>query len=116
MLKEAEENAVFDKAKKGVINITYEFDNLLSKLEILLSKNISVDPLLSKSLVANLNQIKRLYNSKQLTKIETQKYLNQLNYTLSVFTFDFLIKELQKNSQSTPKGSQKGVVIDVTEE
>jgi len=72
--------------------------------------------ILSKSLVANLNQIKRLYNSKQLTKIETEKYLNQLNYTLSVFTFDFLMKELQKNSQSTPKGSPKGVVIDVTEE
>ena len=114
MLKEAEENAVFDKAKKGVINITYELDNLFTKIENLLDKNLPVDKVISKTLAANLNCIKFLYNSKSLTQIESKNYLNQLNYSLNVFIFDFLSKEL--NSQSSQKTTNKGVVIDVTEE
>jgi hypothetical protein len=40
-----------------------------------------------------------------------------LNYTLNVFLFDYLAKELKNKSESNVKGtSTKGVVIDVTEE
>jgi hypothetical protein len=33
MIKEAEENALLDKSKKSLVNITYELDNLLAKLK-----------------------------------------------------------------------------------
>jgi molecular chaperone DnaK len=43
MIKEAEDNAKLDKAKKSLVNVTYEFDNLLNKAEIFLNGLTSLD-------------------------------------------------------------------------
>ena len=39
MIKDAEENALFDKSKKSIVNITYELDNLILKNELLSENN-----------------------------------------------------------------------------
>jgi molecular chaperone DnaK len=115
MIKEAEENALADKGQKGLTNITYELDNLLSKIDAISEKNITLNPTIEKYLQEILVEIKELYNSNQSTKISIS-LLDDLRYVGDLLIIDFLKKELNSGSKKSDIDSKKGVVIDVTED
>jgi molecular chaperone DnaK len=114
MLTEAEQNASLDKSKKAVVNITYELDNLFSKVENCTNKyfkNLNTDA--ENAFNQTLLQIKELYNSTDLTKLNSGSLTN-LKFTFNVILSSFLQKEL-KNKGVSKSSVGAGSVIDVTE-
>jgi molecular chaperone DnaK len=106
MIKEAEENANFDKAKKALINITYEFDSLLSKAEKFLDESsLFEDEELYFTEV--LNHLKTLYKSKELTefsKILSKDFKNASNFLRAKYL------KLESSKQSGTSDSKKKVI------
>jgi molecular chaperone DnaK len=115
MIKEAEENALFDKSKKSLVNITYELDNLLSKSHILVEKKLlSTNPsdLYFEEL---LKEIKQLYKLSNFRQISTET-LDTLKYAYNLVVLDYFKKQLNQTTNSSEKPSNgKGAVIDVTD-
>ena len=102
MLKDAEENAILDKSKKSLVNITYELDNLLSKSELLLnrvSKDASNSSLYFSTL---LEELKDLYLNNKFNAIYSDS-LESLD-----FAYNVLVLEKLKNEMSTLRSSKKG--------
>ena len=114
MIKEAEENALFDKSKKSLVNITYELDNLLGKADILLDKILLSNT--SAKLYFNelLKEIKTLYKTNKFKAISSQKISN-LKYAYSVLILEYFKSQLLTTSSQEGKQSSKGTVIDVTD-
>jgi molecular chaperone DnaK len=82
MIKVAEENAVFDKSKKALINITYEFDGFLTKVEKLgykISKNDSNAQIYFNKLIG---QLKNLYNSNKISSFKLTNIKNAINFLI----------------------------------
>jgi molecular chaperone DnaK (HSP70) len=115
MIKEAEENALADKGKKAITNITYELDNLLSKIDIILEKNFVENSDIQNYFYEILNEIQELYNSNQLTKISISA-LDNLKYAANILLINYLKKELLEENKKSETNSKKGVVIDVTDD
>jgi molecular chaperone DnaK len=115
MLEDAEKNAMEDKSKKSLVNITYEFDNLLLKAE----KLIESFPSLNKSSIQYfeelIKEIKMLYLNNKLDKIFMDS-LKDLKYAYSVLILEFLKVKLADSDKGDSGPDDKGVVIDVTEE
>jgi molecular chaperone DnaK len=116
MIEEAEANAADDKSKKSLVNITYEFDNLLAKIEPVLNNSNLKD---KSSYICCTELIKKLKSEFKQNNLEiiSTDYLSKLDYAYSVYLIDFFkdeLTKLQTNKQSDESG--KGVVIDVTEE
>jgi molecular chaperone DnaK len=111
MIKEAEENATFDKSKKSLVNITYELDNMLLKAEKLLESQVlttfNEESYIYFSEV--LKEIKTAYKEKEFLKISNE-YLNDLKYGYNLLLLEYFQKQLNIRSKN------KNVVIDVTEE
>jgi molecular chaperone DnaK len=116
MIEDAEKNASNDNARKGLVNITYEFDNLLAKSEALINNNPTLDTPAFNYFKELLIGIKNEYLSNNLENI-VEKYLNKLKYCYGIMVIDFFKNELQNpNISKQSKNSGEGVVIDVTEE
>ena len=117
MIEEAEKNAANDKAKKALVNVTYEFDNLLAKSEDFINKNDKLDTLAFSYFKELLIVIKNEFKVSNLETIST-KYLDKLKYCYGIMVVDFFKAELQNSSNESNISSDagKGVVIDVTEE
>ena len=113
MLKEAEENALLDKSKKSLVNITYELDNLLFKSEILLTKVLSQDTSAKRYFKAVLKEVKTAYKLNKFTKISS-KSINKLKYAYSLVVLDYFKNQLSNNSARSQQSSSKGTVIDIT--
>ena len=109
MIQDAEENSSIDKAKKSLVNVTYEMDNLFSKCEILLDKVYTVETDVYLYFTEVLKEIKELYMLNEFDKIKSIA-INELEYVHNLILFEFFKKELMKTS------STKGNIIDVTEE
>jgi molecular chaperone DnaK len=116
MLEDAEKNAMADKSRKSLVNITYEIDNLLLKSE----KLIDTFPSLNKASIQYfeevIKQLKSNYVQNKLSLI-SEKTVKDLKYAYSVLVLEFLKSKLNEKKDSGNKNSDgKGVVIDVTEE
>nr|AYO28289.1 heat shock protein 70 [Synura sphagnicola] len=86
MVKEAEENALLDKSKKSFVNVSYEIDNLIAKLESLLETNQSISHTRAYRLVESvLNGIKHSYKSGQFDSI--LKKFGKLAKKASIYVF-----------------------------
>ena len=114
MIKEAEENALFDKSKKSLVNITYEFDNLLGKADILLDKILLSNTPSKLYFNELLKEVKTLYKTNKFKAISSQK-INNLKYAYSVLILEYFKSQLLKSSNQDSKPSSKGTVIDVTD-
>ena len=118
MVKEAEENAALDKAKKSFVSITYELDNLFFKVETSLEKinSLSLSTLSSARLLNFLfKRIKQYYKLGQLQKIINSKNnLVKLEQVINLLILECLTKKTS-NLGSTEKGNLDGV-IDVTDQ
>ena len=117
MIKEAEENALLDKSKKSLVNITYELDNLLAKSEIMLEKTILETTEAKEYFVEVLKEIRSLYKAKKFKSISSQK-IETLKYAYSLLILEYFKRELANtsgNSQSGNSSATSGTVIDVTD-
>jgi len=112
MIEDAEKNAALDRAKRSLVNITYEFDNLLNKIEKFNNTDILENSETKKYFNQILKRIKVNYKTNNFKEI----YLNDLE--LLQKSYSYLVLESTKNSlpKSPNDNSGKGVVIDVTEE
>ena len=118
MIKEAEENSSFDKAKKSLVNINYEFDNLLAKAEILLDEITSSDLNTSveyESYSEFLKKLKEFYEANSLTEIFST-LLDELDYFITILTFESIKNILLQGKDDSSNSKGKGVVIDVTDD
>jgi molecular chaperone DnaK len=115
MIKEAEKNAAFDKAKKSVVNITYELDNFLSKSEILIEKIIDKNSNSGIYFEELLNQIKEAYTENSFSEIQL-KILDNIKYAINASLLNYFQGKLSKKNPSSKSSQGKGVVIDVTED
>ena len=103
-----------NKSKKALVNITYELDNLIAKNEIILEKSSNSSTLQIEYAIEIIKEIKTLYQTNQLRKIESE-CLDNLKYAYSLLVLDSFKEELNKKP-NTSNSDGKGVVIDVTEE
>jgi molecular chaperone DnaK len=110
MIKEAEENASSDKSKKSIVNITYEFDNLLSKTEKVSKKYLSGTTKSEKYFNQIVKNCKKAYRTNNLIKLN-ESLLNDLKYSSSIALLEYLKKQLSGKSKGN--NPDKGKVIDV---
>ena len=116
MLEDAEKNAMADKSRKSLVNITYEIDNLLLKSEKLIDTFPSLNKVSVQYFEEVIKQLKSNYTKNKLTQI-SEKTVKDLKYAYSVLVLEFLKSKLNdKNGAGGNNPDGKGVVIDVTEE
>ena len=113
MIKEAEENAALDKSKKSLVNITYEFDNLLSKVEGFTEKYLINNTTSETYFLETLKEIQDSYSQDKFSSIISLKLIENLKYAYSIIVLEYFKNELNKKSGNK---SQKGVVIDITDD
>ena len=116
MIEDAEKNASADKSRKSLVNLTYEFDNLLAKAEKLSDTVTNTTKTSMLYFEETIKDIKNAYLTNKLMNVSNQ-LLDELKYAYSVLVLEFLKTQIAEGS-SNSKGSDdsKGVVIDVTEE
>ena len=105
MIEDAESNALRDKSKKSIINITYEFDNLLNQCEILLESEtfIGFDAIdYCEELMAETSL---LYKNNSLSEISSS------TKDFKSF-FNFILLEFIKNKISKSRLKTSGKFID----
>ena len=107
MLEDAEANSRLDKSRKSMINITYEFDNLLSKCEVLLDSEISFSFSTAVYYEELVNEIKERYKENKLNKLYSES-LRDLKYIYNVMALEYVKLNLNQS-----KDIRKGNVIDV---
>ena len=114
MIQEAEENASYDKSKKSLVNIAYEFDNLLAKYDKLSTSwiGISKDQDVEEYLAESIKEAQFAFKQKRFS--EFPSIIQNIKYAFNVSLLDFFQKELLKDSNS--EKTRKGPVIDITEE
>jgi len=112
MIKEAEENAIFDKTKKSLVNITYELDNLLYKYETLYEKvsTINLDSMLYFSEL--INELKELYKNNSFNKIYKDS-ISSLKFAYNVLIVEYIKNELVNKSFEKKDNSTNNNIIDV---
>jgi molecular chaperone DnaK len=119
MITEAEKNASFDKTKKSLVNITYEFDSVLLKCEILSDKFVPLNNISEISFDETIKELKHFYTFNKFNKMKLTS-LDRLKYAANVRLLEYLREKLINKPSSTSndgkKDNGKGVVIDITED
>ena len=106
MIQEAEENAAFDKSKRSLVNITYELDNLLSKISKFEDTNtFSYDSELQKYFSQSYQKLQTLYSQKNYQAMLSS--LDYFNHAVNLLTMEFMKDRFLSKKQ-------KGNVIDIT--
>jgi hypothetical protein len=111
MIQEAEENAMFDQSKKALVNVTYELDNTLSKLDKLedFLRSNSIDSDIESFLFESFQELQFIYQQKEFKTIPT--LLKNINYGYNLLLIEYFRQEFSsQNGEAKPKGK----VIDVT--
>jgi hypothetical protein len=111
MIQEAEENATFDQSKKALVNVTYELDNTLSKLDKLedFLRSNSIDSDIESFLFESFQELQFIYQQKEFKTIPA--ILKNINYSYNLLLIEYFRQEFSsQNGEAKPKGK----VIDVT--
>jgi molecular chaperone DnaK len=109
MLKEAEENSLFDKSKKSLVNITYELDNLLLKCESFLTEKQNIQTTSILYLTEILKQIKTLYNKNSFKQISTDS-IKSLMFVYNILVLEYVKQQINKSPKSSNSNDN---IIDV---
>jgi molecular chaperone DnaK len=113
MIKEAEENSLFDKSKKSMVNITYELDNLFSKIELLIEKEfIKTESTIASYFQELVKEMKEFYRSNNLTKISIESIPN-FKYLYNLLVLDYVKSSLSGAGNETKRTKKSDNVIDV---
>jgi len=119
MIKEAEENSLFDKSKKSMVNITYELDNLLSKAEILIEKQlIKKDSVAMDAFIELLKEVKQLYKKNNFMKISSD-CLKNLKYIYNILVLEYIksdVINLKSNDSSRAKSDHHVIDVELADE
>jgi len=108
MLEDAEKNAFLDKSRKSLVNITYELDNLLVKMQkvLELATNFSIESKNSFSLV--MEYLISSYFENNLQTISS-KILKDLTFCATILLVEFLKQQLLKGEAANKNDS----IIDI---
>jgi hypothetical protein len=107
MIKEAEENSLFDKSKKSMVNITYELDNLLAKAEILIEKElIKTDSISMDYFLELLKEVKEFYKKNNFTKISSD-CLKNFKYIYNILVLEYIKSDVINFKSNSSSGSSK---------
>ena len=112
MIKAAEENAMLDKTKKSLVNITYEVDNFLSKVDKLSDKNLLENKVSKKYFDEILKELKMFYKKNELTKINS-KTLETLNNSYNLMIVEYFTSLLESNSSG--QNNSKDNIVDIVD-
>ena len=112
MIKDAEENAATDKAKRSLVNITYEVDNFLSKVDKLSDKNLLENKVSKKYFDEILKELKIFYKKNELTKINS-KTLENLNTSYNLMIVEYFTSLLESNNSG--QNNSKDNIVDIVE-
>ena len=117
MIEDAEKNASADKSRKSLVNITYEFDNLLSKAEKLSETLTSPTKPSVLYFEEIIKEVKLAYLNNDFNKISSH-LLTDLKYAYSILVLEFLKTIISQGNDNlnNPTDDNKGVVIDVTDD
>ena len=117
MIEDAEKNASADKSRKSLVNITYEFDNLLAKAEKLSETLTSPTKSSAMYFEEVMKEVKLAYSNNDLNKLSSQ-LLDDLKYAYSILVLEFLKNTISQGTDNSENSSDKGkgVVIDVTDD
>ena len=112
MIQEAEENALLDKSKKSYVNITYELDNLIGKMEKV-NETISASSTQSFPVLEELmTTLKKCYKEGQFVMLR-----NNFNQYLPVISFCFLSEiatiRLREGKEDKKQTTSETDVVDV---
>lgn len=107
MIQEAEQNALIDKAKKSLVNITYEFDNLLVKMQKILRNERVLEKDSAQYFEMLYIEIKRLYAKNKLKTIFKEN-LKKIKFAYNILVLERIKRELDTNSNTS-----SGSIIDV---
>jgi molecular chaperone DnaK len=109
MIEDAEKNAILDKSKKSVVNITYELDNLLVKMKKVIetSNKFNMDSIRCFDLI--YQQLTGNYFENKFQII--LKSLKDLKFCTNALIFDFFKKELLKKA-----GADNVIDVDLAED
>ena len=113
MIQDAEKNASNDNLKKSIINICYEFDNLLVKVETVLDNTPNINLDTEAYILEIIKELKHICTTNKLTLL-TSKPFKDLKYAYNILLLEFLKSKIKKGGSDS--SNKKGVVIDVTEE
>lgn len=108
MLEDAEKNAFLDKSRKSFVNITYELDNLLAKMQKVFefTTNLNLASKMSLSLI--MNSLISCYFENKFQTIYS-KILKDLKFCAKILILEFLKKELLKEEIADKNGN----IIDI---
>ena len=114
MLEDAEKNSLVDNAKKALVNVTYELDNLLFKFEKLANKLTPKDMDVEQYLSLVTKGLKANYRDSNFSKLASFS-IDDLGFLYNVLVLEFLKNNLTfdgegKENSNTPRGK----VIDIT--
>jgi molecular chaperone DnaK len=112
MIKDAEENSASDKAKRSLVNITYEVDNFLSKVDKLSDKNLLENKVSKKYFDEILKELKMFYKKNELTKINS-KTLETLNNSYNLMIVEYFTSLLESNSLG--QNNSKDNIVDIVD-
>ena len=109
MIKAAEENAMLDKTKKSLVNITYELDNLFLKSENLIENLVSSNSSSALYFTEVLNEIKESFKLNKFNSI-SEISLSKLKYSYNVLVLEYLKKELSTKTTSKYKSNSDNII------
>jgi len=109
MIKAAEENAMLDKAKKSLVNITYELDNLFLKSENLIENLVSSNSSSALYFTEVLNEMKESFKQNKFNSISEISF-SKLKYSYNVLVLEYLKKELSTKTTSKYKSNSDNII------
>ena len=112
MIEDAEANALVDKSKKAVVNVSYDIDTLLLKAETLLNSSVNITSDCRIYFEQTLNQLKQLYNQNNFNQISTE-LINDLKYIYNLIVIEYIKSTLNNDLSSNESARPKGDIIDV---
>ena len=111
-LFEEKTNALVDKSKKAVVNVSYDIDTLLFKAETLLDSSVNITSDCRIYFEQTLNQLKQLYNQNNFNQISID-LISELKYIYNLIVLEYIKSTLNNDLSPNESTSRKGDIIDV---
>ena len=119
LIEEAEKNITSDKSKKTFVNLTFELDTLLEKIDFITEKMNTTTDFALESIIQYLEEIsqnlKKAYLEKEFVKIN-DIITTHLPFVEELFIFDFFSKNLGSDILEGNNSSNGSNIIDAIPE
>lgn len=99
---------MYNKGKKAVVNITYELDNLLAKMQKVIKNSENINSNAMRAFTITYDILMRFYSENQFNSL-SKNTIKNLKSVSNILILDFLKKELSNKSMK----SNSNNIIDV---